>query len=142
MLRCISCREHPTFRDLSRRSLLPSQKNKNGVWRLVKYQHSGHSDFAYIKDQNAGTNKVEVHIASGASTSQNRVQEVATMFGGETDAALQLFDWNEDGILDLVFIKICNTGTGDVEVHVASGASQTFAADSITRRRTVSSWVK
>ena len=47
------------------------------------------------------------------------------MFGEETDGALQLFDWNEDGILDLVFIKTCNTGTGDAEVHVASGVSQT-----------------
>ncbi|GKZ34936.1 hypothetical protein AbraIFM66950_005333 [Aspergillus brasiliensis] len=33
--------------------------------------------------------------------------------------------WNDDGILDLVFIETSNTGTGDVEVHMASGVSQT-----------------
>lgn len=97
-------------------------EENNGVWRLVNYQHSGHLDLAYIKDQNTGTNKVEVHIASGASTYQTRVQEVPTTFGEETDGAWQLIDWNADGILDLVFIKTSNTGTGDVEVHVASGA--------------------
>lgn len=98
-------------------------EENNGVWRLVNYQHSGHLDLAYIKDQNTGTNKVEVHIASGASTYQTRVQEVGTTFGEETDGAWQLIDWNGDGTLDLTFIKTSNTGTGDVEVHVASGAS-------------------
>ena len=91
----------------------------------MDYQHSGHLDFAYIKDQNAGTNKVEVHIGSGASTSQTRVQEVATTFGEGADRAWQLFGWDADGILDLSFIKTSNTGTGDVQVHMASGACQT-----------------
>jgi hypothetical protein len=35
------------------------------------------SDLVYIKTRNTG-GKVEVHIASGASTYQTRVQEVAT----------------------------------------------------------------
>ncbi|WP_292387976.1 FG-GAP repeat domain-containing protein, partial [Methanosarcina sp. UBA5] len=32
-------------------------------------------------------------------------------------------DYDGDGIPDLIFIKTRNTGTGRVEVHIASGAS-------------------
>jgi hypothetical protein len=32
-----------------------------------------------------------------------------------------LIDFNKDGVLDLTYIKYQNTGTGTVEVHVASG---------------------
>lgn len=98
-------------------------EESNGVWQMVNYKNSGKLDLAYIKTQNTGTNKVEVHIASGSSVYKTRVQEVPTTFGEETDGAWQLIDYNGDGILDLVFIKTSNTGTGDVEVHVATGAS-------------------
>jgi hypothetical protein len=32
-------------------------------------------------------------------------------------------DYDRDGIPDLVFIKTSNTGTGRIEVHIASGAA-------------------
>ena len=53
-----------------------------------------------------------------------RVLETETAFVSETDGVWTLVDWNADGLLDLIFIKTSNTGTGKVEVHVASGASQ------------------
>ena len=54
---------------------------------------------------------------------ETRVLETGTTFGNETDGVWTLADWNGDGRPDLIFIKTGNTGTGRVEVHVASGAS-------------------
>lgn len=31
-----------------------------------------------------------------------------------------MIDWNDDGLLDLVYLKVQNTA-GTVEIHVASG---------------------
>ena len=54
-----------------------------------------------------------------------RVLETGTTFANETDGVWTLTDWTGDGRhQDLIFIKTGNTGTGRVEVHVASGASQ------------------
>lgn len=53
---------------------------------------------------------------------QKRVLETGTTFLPETDGVWTLADWNGDGIPDLIFIKTSNTRTGEVEVHVASGA--------------------
>jgi hypothetical protein len=39
----------------------------------------------------------------------------------ETNGVWSLIDFNKDGVLDLTYIKYQNTGTGKVEVHVASG---------------------
>ncbi|KAH8157968.1 hypothetical protein CIB48_g10279 [Xylaria polymorpha] len=54
-----------------------------------------------IKTQNTGTDKVEVHAASGSSNYSRFI------LGGA----------------DLVYIKDAGTGTGQVEVHIASKAS-------------------
>ncbi|KAI3322470.1 putative FG-GAP repeat protein [Xylariaceae sp. AK1471] len=95
----------------------------DGTWMLVPSKNSALPDLAFIKTSNTPSGKVEVHIASGASDYQNRTLEVATTFGIESNGAWQLYDCDGDGILDLVYIKTQNTGTGTVEVHVASGAS-------------------
>ena len=55
---------------------------------------------------------------------ETRVLETGTTFLPENDGVWSLADWNGDGHLDLIFIKTGITGTGRVEVHVASGASQ------------------
>jgi hypothetical protein len=77
----------------------------------------------FIKTANTGTGKVEVHVASGASNYQTRILETGTTFAPENDGTWLMVDYDRDGIPDLVFIKTANTGTGKVEVHVASGAS-------------------
>ncbi|KAE8147857.1 hypothetical protein BDV25DRAFT_26282 [Aspergillus avenaceus] len=93
----------------------------NGVWQMVDYDRDGRLDLAYIKTRSTGTGRVEVHVASGSSTYQTRVQEVGTTFYPEDNGFWELSDFNHDGVLDLVYIKTKNTGTGRVEVHVASG---------------------
>ena len=95
----------------------------DGVWLMADYDRDGVPDLVFIKTSNTGTGKVEVHIASGASNYQTRILETGTTFAPETDGTWLMADFDQDGVPDLVFIKTSNTGTGKVEVHIASGAS-------------------
>lgn len=54
---------------------------------------------------------------------EKRILDTPTTFVNETDGVWTLTDWKGDGNQDLIFIKTGNTGTGKVEVHVASGES-------------------
>jgi hypothetical protein len=96
----------------------------DGTWLMTDYDRDGIPDLVFIKTSNTGTGKVEVHIASGASKYQTRILETGTTFAPETDGTWLMADYDRDGIPDLVFIKTSNTGTGKVEVHIASGASK------------------
>lgn len=91
----------------------------NGFWYLAPYSANG--DLIYIKDVNTGTGTTEVHVASRASGYQTRLLDVGSTFTQEQNGVWQLIDYNGDGKLDLTYIKYQNTGTGTVEVHVASG---------------------
>jgi hypothetical protein len=95
----------------------------DGTWLLVPAKVGDLPDLAFIKTSNTGTGTVEVHIASGESDYETRTQETGTAFAEENNGTWQLYDYDGDGILDLVYIKTRNTGTSTVEVHVASGAS-------------------
>ena len=95
----------------------------DGTWLLGDFEHSGKPDLVFIKTSNTGTGKVEVHVASGSSNYQTRILETGTTFAPETDGTWLLADFQHSGKPDLVFIKTSNTGTGKVEVHVASGSS-------------------
>jgi hypothetical protein len=88
--------------------------NENdGTWLLTPSL-----DLAFIKTGNTPNGNVEVHIASRASNYQQRILEVATIFGNENDGT-----WLLTPSLDLAFIKTSNTPNGNVEVHIASKAS-------------------
>ncbi|HEY3628993.1 MAG TPA: DUF6519 domain-containing protein [Terracidiphilus sp.] len=95
----------------------------DGVWLMADYDRDGIPDLVFIKTSNTGTGTVEVHIASGQSNYQTRIVETGTTFAPETDGMWLMADFDQDGIPDLVFIKTSNTGTGTVEVHIASGQS-------------------
>ncbi|KAE9372708.1 hypothetical protein N431DRAFT_558478 [Stipitochalara longipes BDJ] len=97
----------------------------NGTWLLIPSTFGTLPDLAFIKTSNTGTNTVEVHIASGASGYKTRTQETGTVFGEENNGIWKLYDYNDDGNLDLVYIKTSNTGTNSVEVHVAAGPTYT-----------------
>lgn len=95
----------------------------NGVWTLADYTGGGSPDLIYIKTRNTGTGTIEVHISSGSSLFQDRALATGTAFAIQGDGTWLMADYDGDGIADLVYIKNRNTGTGKVEVHVASGAS-------------------
>lgn len=93
----------------------------NGQWSLAPYTSRNAADLVYIKTANTGTGKVEVHIASSSSGFKTRVYEAGTGFDTESNGVWSLIDYNRDGTLDLAYVKYQNTGSGTVEVHVASG---------------------
>ncbi|RYP39329.1 hypothetical protein DL767_002240 [Monosporascus sp. MG133] len=95
----------------------------DGTWLLVPSKSSTLPDLVFIKTSNTPSGKVEVHIASGASSYKTRTLETATVFSNENNGIWKLYDYDGDGVLDLVYIKTSNTGSNTVEVHVASGAS-------------------
>ena len=55
---------------------------------------------------------------------QNRILQIGTTFAAETDGTWLMADYDRDGTPDLVFIKTGKTPSGNVEVHIASGATK------------------
>jgi hypothetical protein len=96
----------------------------DGVWLMADYDRDGIPDLVFIKTSGTQSGQVEVHIASGASKFQTRILEVPTTFDEENDGVWTMVNYNGKGTPDLVFIKTANTSTGDVEIHIASGASK------------------
>ncbi|KAK3834443.1 MAG: putative FG-GAP repeat protein [Linnemannia elongata] len=96
----------------------------DGTWLMTDWDGDGTPDLVFIKTSNTPNGYVEVHIASGSSKYQTRVQEVPTTFVTENDGTWLMTDWDGDGTPDLVFIKTSNTPNGYVEVHIASGSSK------------------
>jgi hypothetical protein len=85
---------------------------------VTKSVVSVNNTLAFIKTSNTPSGNVEVHLASGTSGYQTRILETATTFANESDGVWELLP-NQD----LAFIKTSNTPSGNVEVHIASRAS-------------------
>jgi hypothetical protein len=98
-----------------------------GGWALADFNRDGVPDLFGIKVRNTGTRNVEVHVLSGASAYQSWLLETGIPIpeaeGAGGYGGWALADFNRDGVPDLFGIKVRNTGTRNVEVHVLSGAS-------------------
>lgn len=97
----------------------------NGVWSLSNNAASGLPDLVFVKTRDTPGGRVEVHVAPGATQYQTRGLEIATAFASEGDGVWGLVN-NTPGtgsLPDLYFIKTRNTPSGNVEVHIASAAS-------------------
>lgn len=93
-------------------------------FQVADWNRDGYQDLVIIKKYNTGTRSTEVHILSGARNFQEyilntRTPQEETGVNYDFDMA----DWDRDGYPDLFIIKKNGTGTGMVEVHVLSGAS-------------------
>jgi hypothetical protein len=92
---------------------------------MVPANNSNHlPDLVFIKTANAHSNSIEIHVASGASQWANLILQAAMVFAQEDNGVWQYYDWDGDGIYDLIYLKDKNTGSGTTEVHVASGATK------------------
>ncbi|KAE9363984.1 hypothetical protein N431DRAFT_497714 [Stipitochalara longipes BDJ] len=98
-----------------------SPAETDGSFMLVPSTNSVLPDLVFIKTANAHSNNVEVHIATGASNYAAWSLQVATVFGEEENGTWKLYDWDGDGVLDLIYIKTRNDHSNMVEVHVADG---------------------
>jgi len=83
-----------------------------------------HQDLVFIKTSNTGTRTVEIHVATATSKYQTRVFEAGTTFAPETDGVWMMGNYTHHERPDLIFIKTSNTGTGRVEVHIATSSTE------------------
>jgi Cu/Zn superoxide dismutase len=115
---------------------LPDVEDVNGDFTMADIDRDGRPDLGFFKNANTGTGTVEVHGLSAASGFQQFNLHSGTTLTN-TEAAFGDFtmaDVDRDGRLDLVFIKRRKTGSGQIEVHVLSAASnfQTFIQHAAT----------
>src|SRR5579863_95573 len=94
---------------------------------MADYDGDGKPDLIGIANYWTGSGQVEVHVLSGASNYQTSELDAATPWPQTTNPPNWQFtmaDYDGDGIPDLVGILYRGSGTGDVEVHILSGASK------------------
>lgn len=109
-------------------------------FQVADWDRDGYQDVIIIKKYNTGTNSTEVHVLSGASKFQQFILHTGTpqeeTGGGNYD--FDMGDRDRDGYPDLFIIKKNGTGTGTLEVHVLSGASdfQRFILNTGTAQHT------
>jgi hypothetical protein len=101
----------------------------NGTWLMQDWTGDGKADLVYIKTRNTDSGMVEVHVADAASGYQKFALHTDTCFALEENGV-----WTMSSTGDLVYIKTRNSGSGKIEYHVASKASnyQDFTQHAVT----------
>lgn len=108
-------------------------------WRffVAPYGNDGQPDLIGVGLRNTGSGKVEVHVLSAASGYTKWLAHIATAVpaqpaGARVDVAMK--PYAGDGRSNLYVILASGTGSGNVEVHVASEASsyQSFLVHAAT----------
>ena len=97
----------------------------NFVFAIGDYAGTGRPDLFCVKKTDTGTGSVEVHVLSGASNYQQFILRTGTPLS-QAEAGNFVFaigDYAGTGRPDLFCVKKTDTGTGSIEVHVLSGAS-------------------
>lgn len=94
-------------------------------WQFGIGDRSGNGDLIAVVHTTTGTGRTEVHALSRSSGYQAFSIHTATPLGYTADSqtAYTLGDHDNDGIPDLYAVAMNNTGSGQTEVHVLSGAS-------------------
>lgn len=85
----------------------------SGTWSLAPK-----NDLYYIKTR-GGVKKVYVHAFSAVSKWQTPIVDVASSFPAEELGQWAMVNWTHGAFPDLCYIKVEQTGTGKVEVHIA-----------------------
>lgn len=106
----------------------PVAADYNGVhdFHLTDWDRDGRSDLVALrKPLGYETGVVRVTIYSGASNFQNAVFSGDSIHTVEAGVAydFQIADWNRDTTPDLIALKKSHTGSGRLEAHILSGAS-------------------
>ena len=115
------------YKTFSVHAATPLPVAKPGTWQFVfaPYGDDGRRDLYAIGTAGTGSGKVEVHVLSAASNYQTWVAHMATALplpaAGQFEFAVSGAD--AKGRPDLYAIKYAGTGTGRVEVHALSAAS-------------------
>lgn len=97
----------------------------NGWFQMFGGNAKTGADLYFIKTKNVGSGHVEVHNAIAATNYQGATLHAVTAFSpaDANNGWFEMVDVDGDGRPDLVFIKTKNTGSGHVEVHWRTAAS-------------------
>lgn len=100
------------------------QTGAESEFQWADFDHDGIPDLALIKKSNTGTGRTEVHVLSGASGYRAFLFNQYTALGYTgSEAEFHFYDYDHDGIPDLILVKKSNTGSGQTEIHALSGCS-------------------
>jgi GH25 family lysozyme M1 (1,4-beta-N-acetylmuramidase) len=94
-------------------------------WRFLIGDRAGSGDLIGVSHVATASGRTEVHALTRVSGYQSFSIHTATPLAYTSDSqlAFALGDHDNDGIPDIYGIAMNNTGTGQTEVHVLSGAS-------------------
>jgi len=106
-------------------SWFSSAEQDNGWFQMADMDGDTKPDLVYIKTKYTGSGKVEVHVATASSGYQASGGNWASWFSSaeQDNGWFQMADMDGDTKPDLVYIKTKYTGSGKVEVHVATASS-------------------
>lgn len=106
-------------------SALSQDEDSFGSFAIADADGDGRPDLIFIKRRATGTGTIEVHIFSAASGFKQAILNSGSGLSETEDTSgdFTMADVDRDGRPDLVFIKRRATGSGTMEIHVASAAS-------------------
>jgi hypothetical protein len=111
------------FREHTTHSSTAFPVKDRGTWLMHDWTGDGIADLIYIKLRKTGTKMVEIHVATAESGYQDFALQTGTCFECEQDEFEDDGVWSVSRTGDLVYIKTRNCGSGKIEYHVASKAS-------------------
>jgi uncharacterized protein with LGFP repeats len=102
--------------------LTPLLATAPGAWQYLAGDAAGHGDLVAISLAGTGSGHAEAHIVSEASSYHDfTLHRALPISSGLLDAQYSLRDMNGDGIPDLVYALLDNTGSGGTEIHIVNG---------------------
>ena len=108
----------------------------NGAFAFGDTDGDGRAELAFIKTVNTATPNAEIHLLSGRDRYRSFILQRITGIAGTLAAhsVMQLAQVDDDGRADLVAVQTSGTGSGAVEVHAVSAASeyQTWVAQRVS----------
>lgn len=108
-------------------SALDQTGTPNFDFALADFNNDGVLDVYCFKKTNSVSGMLEVHVLNGTKAFQSFFLQTATALNAADAAAnfaFALGDFNDDGVTDLYCIKMTNTGSAKLEVHVLNGADE------------------
>ncbi len=93
-------------------------------FKIADFDFDTKLDLVGFKKANTGTGSTEIHVARASNNFGSITDSRGSAFPLATNNwQFEVYDYNNDRVMDIVGILKTNTGSGRTEVHLANGAS-------------------